>query len=507
MTGIFQSLPPWLWFVIALVALFLARKPVHQGILALARFFHQSLRLGANAVAASEHRLQLRNREVLLAAGREATERHIEREFDRIEGAMKKELAQYPALHRKLCEQLTAIDEDYVRSAEVPPEPTNWAKAIKAVAEIPAKQDPVVGDVLETIHGSMRKAEGKALEAYRESARERHQLLKRMMPAWRSILKSLGKVNKTVATVQQRSKVVDGHMDRYEEILQGSDRAQRMLSSSSLSQFFISAFVLAIAVGGALINFHLIARPMTEMVGGTSYIGNFKVADISALVIILVEITMGLFVMECLRITRLFPVISALSDKLRTRMMWAAFALLFFLATVEAGLAFMREILMREDLAVSAQLRGAEVAAVDSSVYWITTAAQMGMGFILPFALTFVAIPLENFIASTRTVIGIVTAFFLRLLSVVLRLAGTGSLRTGTLLVRLYDIVIFFPLWLEARFLGWREQAAEKAVVESTVEESVPASKASSRSPSRRSAKSVSKSSAKLPTNLEEQPS
>ncbi|MFV8781463.1 hypothetical protein ACNKU7_03475 [Microbulbifer sp. SA54] len=465
MAEIIHSMPPWLWLVITLFALFLARKPVHQGIYALARFFHQALRLGANAVAAAEGRLQLRNREVLLAAGREATERHIEREFDRIESAMKKELAQYPALHRRLCEQLTAIDEDYVRSAEVPPEPTNWAKAIKAVAEIPAKQDPVVGDVLETIHGSMRKAEAKALEAYRESARERHQLLKRMMPAWRAILNSLGRVNKTVTAIQQRAKAIDGHMDRYEEILQSSDRAQRMLSSSSLSQFFISAFVLAIAVGGALINFHLIARPMTEMVGGTSYIGNFKVADISALVIILVEITMGLFVMDCLRITRLFPVISALNDKLRTRMMWAAFVLLFFLASVEAGLAFMREILMQEDLAVSAQLRG-ETVATAAGIYWITTAAQMGMGFILPFALTFVAIPLENFIASARTVIGVLAAFCLRLLSVFLRLAGTGILRMGAMLVRVYDIAIFLPLWLEVRYLNRREKAAPSAVSE-----------------------------------------
>lgn len=466
MTELLHSLPLWLWFLLALVALFVARRPVHQGIFSLARFFHQSLRLGANAVAGAEQRLQERNREVLLAAGREAAERHVEREFDRIEATMKKELAQYPALHRKLCEQLTAIDEDYVRSAEVPPEPTNWAKAIKAVAEIPAKSDPVVGDVLETIHHSMRKAEAKALEAYRESARERHQLLKRMMPNWRSMLSTLGRVNKSVDSVIRRAKAVDGHMERYEEIVQGSDRALRMLSSSSLSQFFIAAFVLAIAVGGALINFHLIARPMTEMVGGTSYIGNFKVADISALVIILVEITMGLFVMECLRITRLFPVISALNDKLRMRMMWAAFVLLFFLASVEAGLAFMREVLMQEDLAVSAQLRGGEVEAATSGVYWITTAAQMGMGFILPFALTFVAIPLENFMASARTVIGLLTTFFLRILSVVLRLLGTAALRIGSLLVRLYDIVIFLPLWLENLYFSWRAGAAETATAE-----------------------------------------
>ncbi|WP_237055320.1 hypothetical protein [Microbulbifer sediminum] len=466
MTEITDSLPLWLWFILVLVALFVARRPVHQAISALGRFFHQSLRLGASAVASAERRLQERNREVLLAAGQEAAERYVEREFDRIEATMKRELAQYPALHRRLCEQLTAIDEDYVRSAEVPPEPTNWAKAIKAVSEIPAKQDPVVGDVLEIIHQSMRKSEAKALEAYRESARERHQLLKRMMPHWRSILKSLGRVNKHVESVIRRATALDGHMRRYEEIQQGTDRALRRLSSSSMSQFFISAFVLVIAVGGALINFHLIARPMTEMVGGTSYIGSFKVADISALVIILVEITMGLFLMECLRITRLFPVIGSLNDKLRTRMMWVAFALLFFLACVEAGLAFMREILMQEDLAVSAQLRGEEVAATTGDVYWITTAAQMGLGFILPFALTFVAIPLENFIASARTVIGVLTALFLRTLSVILRLLGTASLRCSAMLIGLYDIVIFFPLWLEARFERWRESGRGARAVE-----------------------------------------
>ncbi|QKX15965.1 hypothetical protein [Microbulbifer sp. YPW1] len=455
MTEIFHSLPAWLWFVIALIALFLARKPFHQGIMALARFFHHSLRLAANAVSAAEGRLQLRNREVLIAAGREVSERHIEREFDRIESAMKKELAQYPALHRKLCEQLAAIDEDYVRSAEVPPEPTSWAKAIKAVTEIPADRDSVVGDVLEAIHVSMRKAESKAREAYRESARERHQLLKRMMPAWRAILNSLGKVNKTVVGVQHRAKVVDGHMERYEEIVQGSHRAVRMLSSSSLVQFFISLFVLTIAAGGVLVNFHLIARPMAEVVGGSGSIGGYSVADISALVLILVEIALGLFVMECVRITRLFPVIGALNDKTRSRLMWGAFALLFVFALVEGGLAFTREILIQGDTSGDATAAG-----IQAGPLWITASAQMAMGFALPFVLVFAAIPLESFIASARTVIGIVSAFTLRLLAVILRLAGAGILRTGAMLVRVYDIVIFFPLWLEARFIGWRQQVA-----------------------------------------------
>lgn len=465
MAELFHSLPPWLWFVIALVALFLARTPMHQGIYALARFFHQSLRLAGNAVAAAGVRLQLRNREVLLAAGREACERHIERDFDRIESAMKKELAQYPELHRRLCEQLTAIDEDYVRSAEVPPEPTNWARAIKAVAEIPATQDSVVADVLETIYGSMRKAEGKALEAYREAVRERHQLLKRMMPAWRSILKSLGKVNQTVISVQQRARQIDHHMQRHEEIVQGSDRALGALSASSLSQFFISSLLLVVAAGGAFINFHLVAGPMSVLWADTRQFGGFHFADIAALVMILVELTVGIFVMESLRMTRFFPAMGAISDRLRSRIMWMSISLLILFALLNGALAFTRELIALP----GPDGMGAGVMTSEGLQFRIILAVQMGLGFLLPLVMTFVAVPLERFVASTRTVLGMLTAFFLRLLSVVLRLAGTGILRAGGIAVRLYDIIIFLPLWLEARFLRWRQQAAQSAAEEKTL--------------------------------------
>ena len=141
-----------------------------------------------------------------------------------------------------------------------------------------------------------------------------------------------------------------------------------MLSSSSLVQFFVSVFVLAIAIGGAVINFNLIARPMAEMVGGTNFIGTWQVADIAALVIILVEVSMGLFLMESLRITRLFPVIGALPDKWRVIMVWTTLGLLTALASVEAGLAYMREVLLQDELATSALLRGDGAGAAGQRV-------------------------------------------------------------------------------------------------------------------------------------------
>jgi hypothetical protein len=76
----------------------------------------------------------------------------------------------------------------------------------------------------------------------------------------------------------------------------------------------------------------------------------------------------------------------------------------------------------------------------------------MGMGFILPFALTFVAIPLESFIHSSRTVLGILAAAVLRILSVTLRILGNIVRYAGTALTHLYDLIIFAPLWLESVF-------------------------------------------------------
>ncbi len=445
------------WVVLLMAALYLARTPAHRALLSLSSVLHHAFRLSAYSVRLAEQRLHLRNREVLLSAGREASERIIEREFERVDDGVRRDLAEYPALQRHINEGITHIEEDYQQSTEVPPAPPGWVKAVESVAKIPSAGDPMVANILEDIHSSLLKAQNHATEEYRKSSHERHMYLKRMMPHWRRLLQLLGRVDKNVNSLLERSKTLDRHMDEYEGIIKKTDHAVRMLSSSSITQFFIAAFVLVIAIGGAVINFHLIARPMSEMVGGTSYINlgfaSYRTADVAALVLILVEVAMGLFLMESLRITRLFPVINALNDKLRVRMIWITFAILLALASVESGLAYMREILSLDDAALRATLLGNTSVAVDHTSRWITTAAQMGMSFILPFALTFVAIPLESFIHSLRTVLGLVGVGLLRALAFALRLLGNISRYTGTLSVNVYDLLIFAPLWLERQWI------------------------------------------------------
>ena len=454
------GITPWpvasalLWIVLIIAALYLIRSTAHKTIQAAAQGLHRSFRMASKAVSRSETNLAARNRDVLLAAGREAKERIIEREFDRINETVRKDLANYSALHRSLSESIGRIEKDHQEAVDVPPDPPGWVKAVKAVADMDARDGRAhIGSILSDIHKSLIKAHKEAMAAYHKASAKRHKLLRHMRPDWRRIQQTLGAVGKNVDSLLGRSVTIDRHMQEYEDIVHGQDRAMSVLSSSSLVNFFVSAFVLCIAIGGATINFSLIARPMAEMVGGTSLIGDFRTADIAALVIILVEISMGLFLMESLRITRLFPVIGALPDKTRVRMIYITFTILFLLASVEAGLAYMREVLLQDELATSALLRGEAAAAVTATgeFMWITTAAQMGMGFILPFALVFVAIPLETFVHSLRTVLGLIGIFFLRVVALALRVLANVFLYLGILLKQVYDLPLFVPLWFEER--------------------------------------------------------
>ncbi len=454
-----------LWFVLISALFYMARKPAHDAIISASRILFHAFRLGGASLVLAAKRLKVRNKEVLLAEGKVASERIIEREFERVNAAVTKDLSTFPALQRSISETVTEIDEDYHKSAEVPPAPPGWAKALEPIATISTADNSMVAEVLKSIKVALDKGQEKSLAEYRTSSKERHAWLKKMVPNLRQIEKGLSEANLCIKNLLERSSTIDRHMDEFEQINKGSNMVEQKLSSSSLTQFFISGFVLAIAIGGAIINFNLIARPMQEMVGGSVHMLGFRVADIAALVIILVEVSMGLFLMESLRITRLFPVIGALEDKVRFRMVIVSFVFLFLLASIESGLAYMRELLSQDDAALVAGLLG-DVAnnPVEMSGRWITMAAQMGMGFVLPFALTFVAIPLESFIHSLRTVLGVVFVGFLYLSAGLLRLLGNISRYSGKSLVNIYDLVIFLPLWVERTIVARNSIGVETGV-------------------------------------------
>ncbi|AFV00761.1 hypothetical protein [Simiduia agarivorans] len=448
-----------IWLFVLVLAMYLGRSQSHALLQALARSIYRSARLGARALSRAQQQLRERNRAVLQSAGEQQLQRAIEREFVRVNSIITRDLAHYPSLHRQISDTVSKIEKDYEAAIDTPPMPPAWVEVVETVAAIPRSGDAAVAKILDKIHETVESAQAESLQAYQKSSQVSHKLLSRMQPLWRKLDGDLADVKQRVDSLEDRASVIDGFMTEYRAIRSGAQEAMARLTSSSLTQFFVSALVLIIAVFGGLINFQLIAMPMSEMVGGTSYIGAMKTSDIAALVIIMVEIAMGLFLLESLRITHLFPMIGSMDDKMRRRMVWITFTILTVLATIEASLAYMRDLLALDREALKQSLAGASV--VEANFRWIPSVGQMVMGFVLPFALAFVAIPLESFIQSTRTVLGMFAEATLKVLAVVCRLLGAVVQQMVRFIIHLYDLVIMVPLAFERWISAGRARMAK----------------------------------------------
>jgi hypothetical protein len=154
----------------------------------------------------------------------------------------------------------------------------------------------------------------------------------------RSVEKLAGEMDKKMLTLQTNAKQIDGQMGKLEDIRAKDNKIEHALTVSAFVQFAISSLVMVIAMGGAFINYKLIALPMSEMVGASDYISNsLKTSDVAALVIILREASMGLFLLESLRITQLFPKIASMDDRMRRHLMVAALTFLIILAAIESS--------------------------------------------------------------------------------------------------------------------------------------------------------------------------
>lgn len=451
---------PWLGvlvFLALVIALYMGRSSAHGLIETLFRSLSSGLRLSAKSLSLAEKKLKARNREVLMALGKEQAERELAREFFRINKFVERDLGGYPKLQRNIQEQITRINEDYEQSGEVPPPSPEWIAAVEAVAKlhVTEKTSSLTEKILGDIHQAADEQHRDVLQAYRQSMAERHSLLKRMAPFWRKLSNSVDQMGNHLQELVKRAQTVDAQMDRYEEITKQSDKAERMLKASAMTQFSIALIVVLIAMAGAYFNFHLIAYPMSEMVDGSNRLGGVRVSDIAALVLIFIEITMGIFLLEALHVTKLFPIIGSMDDRMRVRGIWLVGGILLTMAVMEAGLAFMRDFLVAENRAWRAELTGETPADVS----WITLAVNMGMGFILPLALTVVAIPLEYLLHTGRTVIGTLLELALRILATTLRILSVTLRHGGRLVTYAYDLLIMLPLWLETTLRRPRDKA------------------------------------------------
>jgi len=197
------------------------------------------------------------------------------------------------------------------------------------------------------------------------------------------------------------------------------------------------------------VNFQLIALPMSELVPAGARIGGMPVAMISALVIVLMETALGIFAMDMLGITDLFPKLQGVPVSRRRMLLALSLAGLFFLAGVESSLAVLRESIAEADSALKLSLGSGDAAVAQASSSQIPVIGQAVLGFVLPWILAMVAIPLELLLDSGRHVVSALVVLVLQAVALLSRAGSHSAAKLSAMLVSLYEIYISIPLRIE----------------------------------------------------------
>ena len=463
----------------AILLLYLGRRQCHQFLKAIAQLLFAIFRSMSQELTRAKQILAARNHEVVIEQTRAQLERKLERDFHRIYLVLEKDLAGYPELQREIHEQITIIEEDYQNSAEVPPPTPDWVNAVTALAsQLDDQQNKATSKILEEIHETSKAHKKVVMEEYRDSVRTRHKFLHTMLPHWRTLNRRMESISSSMEGLFQRAREIDQQMDEYEVIRTATDESVRSMRSSALSTFFIASIGMVITVGGILVNYNLIALPMAEITGGAGVVMGYPVYEIAAMVVVFVQIGLGLCLMDALRITRIFPVIGYLDDRLRRRLIWVVSILLVVLASLEGSLAFIREHVQADMLTTRAFLsQGEETVATVGLRFtqaWVVTVAHTVMGLLLPLALVFAAIPFEGFMRSGRVVLGDTTCVLLDIFASVTRILGVACVKLSQVLVNSFDLIIALPLFLEDKYLRAQEKKQREEKHNKQSKESVP---------------------------------
>lgn len=442
---------------------YIARQPMRRALAAAGEGATSGLGKLAEGCRGVAERLREQNRKVLVEAGIDQAGARVAREIARLESTYTKRLASYPELHLKLAGHVSKIEAEYRECGMVAPEVPGWSDVVDSLLRAKdSTSDRSIKRMLTEIHKSAVAGEKKALQEYRSEMAKRHKVLGGMAAGWQRIEKVLKRVDGMVSEVLDATGRITSFVGGYEKLRMAGPASADRLSARVTKLFIFSIVVILVAAGGAFINFQLIALPMSELVPAGSRIVGMPVAEVAALVIVTLEVVVGIFLMEAIGITNIFPQIAGLERRKRRFVQVAAFTGLFLLASIEASLAILREHLVEAEIALKQTLAGAPEALSQAEQSLIPVIGQATLGFVLPWILAMVAVPLEMLIESsqhvlTRIVSGLLVAFgaACRGLAYVI-----GYLLT--LLTHLFDALIAVPA-LAVRAVSGRGQGADEA--------------------------------------------
>jgi len=442
--------------IASMIFLYLARTPLHLALDNLNEGIAGGLEKIAAWIKSVVVKMQEKNRKVLLESNIAESEQKIAQEFKRVEASYTKHLADYPALHLKLDENITSIDVDFKECGQVVPEAPGWNDAVESIASIKgsASGDRVIEKMLKELHKSAIDGEKTAIAEMQKISSKRHKILSAIAPTWKKILKVMNEVDTKVSLVLETSGKIEKYMKDYEKIRQGGEDSIDMLSSKATKLFVFSILVITVAGFGAFVNFQLIALPMSELVPAGTRVLGMHVSDISALVIVTLEVVLGIFLMEALGITNIFPQVASMTLGKRRILLYAVLLGLFFLASVEAALAVLREHIAATNAATTQALAGQVATTASTEGSNITVIGQATLGFILPWILAMVAVPLEMLIESSQHVLTKLMILIIKLVGYIVSIIGH---LLGTIMktfIHIYDAYIIIPTQIERLVKG-----------------------------------------------------
>jgi hypothetical protein len=443
------------WIAASMAFLFLAREPVHKMIQACSDATAGGLRKLADWMKQTAQAMREKDRKVLLESGVAKIQGEILQEFAKIDMANTKALKGYPKLQLRLDDSISQLERDYEECGQVTPQAPGWSEVIESVGRAKdSSNDRIIEKMLSEIHKSAVEGEKKALAEFREATSKRHKILSSMSSMWKRVEKVGREINGKVDKVMENSKNIENYMNRYEKISAAEPESIDMLSSKVTKLFIISLIVIFVGLIGAFINFNLIALPMSELVPAGVRVAGMQVSEVSALVIVALELVMGIFMFEAIGVTNTFPQISNMTRGKRKIILFGCLLGLLFLSSVEASLAVLRENLAEAKTALDISLAGESTASVDNVNSRITLIGQALLGFVLPWILAVIAIPLEMFIEASQHAFA---RFYTLLITLLCHIAtAVAYLIEGLfkIFVHLFDIYIIVPVQIASLFNG-----------------------------------------------------
>jgi len=292
------------------------------------------------------------------------------------------------------------------------------------------------------------------------------------------------KLTKTQQEFDKHAEDVNKAFIEFEQIVKSEDRTAVAAKASIIIPWLIAVLITAIALAGVFLNFFLIERPMSEIVGEGARIGGVGLPAVAAIVVIFLEFVAGVILMDAAGFTKLIPAFHSMTQSSRRIMFFVAFGFLSAFSVLEITLSIVREQIIEQqqetrdmanralmgpvalaptpDAASPEAAPGAattELAAAENdrpNVFGLqlSTFAQVILAAIIPWLLAAAALPLEAIVRNSVFMLSIATSYGMLFLAFIFKTLSVLFKNIGLFVLSVYDLIIFAPLWAERRIKG-----------------------------------------------------